>query len=102
MTIITENDLLSYLGIDETDNVILTNIKHAIKGAEYMIRGAVGYNFPAEDPRVKELALIYAADLYSNRDFMERTGGNARTNVRRYVEDALLQLRLELRRSGNS
>ena len=99
--IITENDLLAYLGIDVTDDVILLNVKHAIKGADYMIRGAVGTNYPAEDPRVKELALIYAADLYSNRDFMERSGGSAQTNVRRYVEDALLQLRLELRRSTN-
>lgn len=87
-------DVLDYLGIDYTDNMVTKNIERAIKTADAYLKGAVGENYPAEDPRAKELALIFIADLYENRCMIEKVSGN----VRKLVNDSMLQLQLEGRR----
>ena len=87
-------DVLDYLGIDYTDNMVTKNIERAIKTADAYLKGAVGENYPAEDPRAKELALIFIADLYENRCMIEKVSGN----VRKLVNDSMLQLQLEARR----
>lgn len=87
-------DVLDYLGIDYPDNMVTKNIERAIKTADAYLKGAVGENYPAEDPRAKELALIFIADLYENRCMIEKVSGN----VRKLVNDSMLQLQLEARR----
>ncbi len=87
-------DVLDYLGIDYADDMVTNNVNRAIATADAYLKGAVGVNYPIEDPRAKELALIFIADLYDNRGSLEKSS----TNVRRFVTDSLLQLRLELRR----
>lgn len=96
-TVVQVEDVLNYLGIDYADNMVTANITRAISTADAYIKGAVGADYPAEDPRAKELALIFIADLYDNRGMLEKSS----TNVRRLVDDFLLQLRLELRRGSN-
>lgn len=93
----TKEEVLAYLGYDYADDMTNKNVERAIKTADAYLKGAVGENYPAEDPRAKELALIFIADLYDNRGIVEKTSGN----VRRLVDDFLLQLRLELRRSAD-
>ena len=90
----TNEEVLSYLGIDYADEMVTRNVERAIKTADAYLKGAVGENYPTEDPRAKELALIFIADLYDNRGMIEKVSGN----VRRLVDDFMLQLRLELRR----
>lgn len=90
----TNEEVLSYLGIDYADDMVTRNVERAIKTADAYLKGAVGENYPTEDPRAKELALIFIADLYDNRGMIEKVSGN----VRRLVDDFMLQLRLELRR----
>ena len=92
----TVDDVLYYLGIDYADNMVTKNIERAINTADAYLRGAIGDNYPIEDPRAKELALIFIADLYDNRSMIEKVSGN----VRRLVDDFMLQLKLELMR-GN-
>lgn len=93
-TIVQTQDVLYYLGIDYADDMVTANVNRAIKTADAYLKGAVGAEYPIEDPRAKELALIFIADLYDNRGSLEKSS----VNVRRLVDDFLLQLRLELRR----
>ena len=96
-TVVQYQDVLNYLGIDYADDMVLANVNRAISTADAYLKGAVGANYPIEDPRAKELALIFIADLYDVRGSLEKGS----TNVRRLVDDFLLQLRLELRRGTN-
>lgn len=90
----TPEEVLNYLGIDYADDMITANVTRAINTADAYLKGAIGGNYPINDPRAKELALIFIADLYDNRGMIEKVSGN----VRRLVDDFMLQLRLELRR----
>ena len=96
-TVVQAQDVLDYLGIDYADDMVNANVNRAISTADAYLKGAVGADYPVEDPRAKELALIFIADLYDNRGMLEKTS----TNVRRLVDDFLLQLRLELRRGSS-
>lgn len=81
-----------YLGIDYADKMVENNISRMIKTADSFLKGSIGDPYPDDDPRAVELALIIIADLYDNRELSDKVSGN----VRRFVEDASLQLRLEL------
>lgn len=95
ITVATEDEVLAYLGYDYADDMVTKNVNRAIKTADAYLKGAIGDNYPTDDPRAKELALIFIADLYDNRSMIEKVSGN----VRRLVDDFLLQLKLELMRS---
>lgn len=90
-------DVKNYLGIDYSDEMIDANINRMIKSADSYLRGAIGEDYPSEDPRAVELALMIISDLYDNRDLADKSSGN----VRRFIQDATLQLKLELQRSGS-
>lgn len=92
----TKEEVLDYLGYDYADEMVNRNVERVIKTADAYLKGAVGENYPTEDPRAKELALIFISDLYDNRGVIEKVSGN----VRRLVDDFTLQLRLELRRAS--
>lgn len=92
----TVEEVKAYLGIDYADEMVTRNIERSIQTADAYLKGSIGENYPAEDPRVKELALIFISDLYDNRGMIEKTAGN----VRRLVDDMSLQLRLELSRAS--
>lgn len=95
--VLTVDEALSYLGIDYADDMVKSNVERAIKTADAMLKGSIGEDYPVEDPRAKELALIIVSDLYDNRGLTSTVSGN----TRRLVEDFSLQLRLELRRRSN-
>ena len=63
-----------------------------IKVADRTLQGSIGENYPTDDNRAKELALIIIADLYDNHDLTDKVSGN----VRRLIQDFTLQLRIEL------
>lgn len=89
----TVDEVKAYLGIDYADDMVAKNIERSIQTADAYLKGLIGTNYKADDPRAKELALIFIADLYDNRGMIEKVSGN----VRRLVDDFSLQLRLELR-----
>ena len=93
----TTQEVMDYLGIDYADDMITRNIERSITVADAYLKGAVGKNYPIDDPRAKELALIFISDLYDNRGMIEKVNGN----IRRLVDDFTLQLRLELRGNEN-
>lgn len=92
--IISEQEALDYLGIDYADDVVRRNINRCINAADSYLRGSIGEEYPKDDPRAKELALIIISDLYDNRGLTDTIKGN----TRRMVDDLSWQLRLELRR----
>lgn len=89
---VSETTVRDYLGIDYADEMVSNNIKRMIKTADSYLRGAIGNTYYDEnDPRAVELMLIVIADLYDNRDLSDKVSGN----VRRFVNDSIMQLRLE-------
>lgn len=93
---LTTEEVLDYLGIDYADDMITRNIERSIFVADAYLKGAIGAEYPTDDPRAKELALIFISDLYDNRGIIEKVSGN----VRRLVDDFTLQLKLELARAS--
>lgn len=93
--VVTVDEVCNYIGIDCRDTMIDSNINRIIKTADSILKGSIGDNYPIDDPRAKELALIIANDLYDNRQAETNT---LTGNTRRLVDDMSLQLRLELRR----
>lgn len=96
--VITEAELANYLGFEiglaEADEMVAANVKNSIAAAEGWLVGALGQTFPREDSRVKQLALIVAADFYDNREFTAA----ASNSVRRLVDDLRMQVQLEMAR----
>ena len=93
----TLEEALAYLGIDYVDDVVLNNVERAMATAARTLRGAVGPDVEQlmpGDERVKELALIYTDDLYSNRGLSAKVSAA----TRRMVQTMELQLRMELRK----
>lgn len=93
----TKEEALAYLGIDAeyVDGLILLNVNRALATARQTVLGGVGDDvetYLPDDPRFKELVLIYLDDLYSERGVAAKVSGA----VRRSVSDMELQLRLEL------
>ena len=86
----------NYLGIDITDDMIDANISRLIPVADAYLRGAIGENYPVDDPKAVELGLVIIADLYENRF---TTSDKVSNQTRRIIEDFGLQLRLELARA---
>lgn len=97
--VVTEDDARAYLGIDYADDAMINrNIARMIKTADSFLKGSIGEDYPIDDPRAKELALIIISDLYENRSYQAASGGTVSANTRKLVEDLSMQLRLELRR----
>lgn len=92
--VVTIEEVKAYLGIDYVDDMVNVNIERAINTANAYLKGSIGNDYPTDDPRAKELALIIISDLYDNRGLQSTISGN----TRRLVDDLSLQLRLELRR----
>lgn len=95
--VVNVDEVLDYLGIDYADAMVIRNIERVIKTADAYLKGSIGDNYPIDNPKAKELALIIVSDLYDNRGLT--TSGSVTNNTRRLVDDLSLQLRLELRRS---
>lgn len=96
MQILDLKEVTDYLGIDYEDEPIRNRLNHLIKVSERYLEGALGRDYPKEDERVKELALIIISDLYDNHDMSEKVSGN----VRKLVLDFSLQIKLEMRRAS--
>lgn len=97
ISVVRVDEVKVYLGIDYEDEMVYRNIDRIIKTADAYLKGSIGNDYPVEDPRIKELALMICSDLYENRGLSSTVSGN----TRRLVDDLSLQLRLELRRAKN-
>lgn len=97
--VVSVDEVVAYLGIDVVDDMARTNIVRSIKTADAYLKGSIGEDYPLQDPRAKELALLIVSDLYDTRTM---TVSNTMTNnIRRLVDDLSMQLRLDIRRTRN-
>ena len=97
VTVVSVDEVKDELGIDYADEMTERKIIRSIKTADAYLKGAIGENYPIDDPRAKDLALMVVVDLYENRGLKDTVSGN----TRKLVEDFSLQLRLELRGESN-
>ena len=95
LTIQTVKD---HLGIDYEDEMVTRTLERLMKVADSELVGSLGKNYPKEDPRAEELALMIIEDLYSNRGITDKVSGN----IRRMLIDFSTQLRVEMRGSGEN
>ncbi len=92
----TLEEALQYLGIDYADETILAVVTRMLSTAISTLHGSVGEDVETlmpNDPRARELVLLYLDDLYSNRGLTYKAIGSQR----RLIADMEWQLRLELR-----
>lgn len=94
MAVVTIDEVKNYLGIDYSDTMVDANINRLINTADAYLKGSIGQDYPVQDPRSKELALIIIGDLYDNRMVSQQIT----MKTRKLVDDMSLQLRLEMRR----
>lgn len=99
---VTIEEALLYKGMEPDiytgDAVVEANAARALRAAQATVLGAVGEDVEAylpDDPRVRELTLIFFDDLYSERGVSAKVSGA----TRRLVFDMEQQLRLELRQA---
>ena len=90
--IVTQQEVADYLGVSITDARFQRRCTHLIKVADRTLKGSIGEDYPTDDNRAKELALIIISDLYDNHELTDKVSGN----VRRLIQDFQLQLRVEL------
>ena len=93
----TLNEALQYMGIDYADAMVSANVQRALDTAKRILKGAVGddvFDLMPDDERAKELVLMYADDLYSERGVALKTSAA----TRKLAADMELQVKLELRR----
>ncbi len=93
-------EAMNYLGIDVQDESVNSNIRRAINTADAYLKGAISENYPMNDPRVKELALMIVADLYDSRGLM--ASDKVSKNIRHLANNYLLQLRIESNSKENA
>ena len=96
--VVTSEEVKAYLGVDYADEAVEKNIARLINTADSYLKGAVGENYPVDDPKAKEIALLVISDLYDNRGMTI----NNFNITRKIIDDMTLQLQLELRRATES
>ena len=85
-------EALDYLGIDAEDDMIINNIDRQIEVADRHLKAAVGDDYPADDPRMKEVALMIVSELYDNRTLSAKEESRIKSLARQYMR----QIRLEM------
>lgn len=92
--VVTVEEVKNHLGIDYDDAQTSANIERLIRVADAYLAGSIGEDYPREDERAREIALLVIADLYENRGTRESVS----TMTRRLVDDMSMQMRMEMRR----
>ena len=88
---ITLSQVKEELGIDYTDNSTDARLNRYIKVADSWLKGTIGDNYPSDDERAIQLALLIIEDLY------DRNANTVKENstINKLKQDFILQLQLE-------
>lgn len=101
---VTLEEVCDYMGflkseVEAEDNLIVKrNIERLIKFSDLYLQGAIGKNYPSDDERAKEIALLVISDLYDYRDLDSK---NISNTTRKLLNDLEWQLKTEMRINGN-
>lgn len=79
------------LGIDTTDSAIDSRLTRYIKIADAYLKGAISDNYPTDDERAIELALLIIEDLYDRNS----TTVKENSTIEKLKADFMLQLKVE-------
>lgn len=79
------------LGIDTADSAIDSRLTRYIKVADAYLKGAISENYPADDERAIELALLIIEDLYDRNS----TTVKENSTIEKLKADFILQLKVE-------
>lgn len=90
---VTNQDVKDYLGIDYADEMTDRRIQHSIRVADSFMQGALGKDYPKDDPRAIELSLMVIADIFDHYALTQKE----RATYRKLAHDFELQMRLEMR-----
>ncbi len=82
----------------EESKIVKRNIIRLIKFSDLYLQGAIGKNYPKEDERAKQIALLIISDLYDYRDLDSK---NITNTTRKLLNDLEWQLKMEMRKNGN-
>lgn len=93
---LTVESAYRYLGIDFDDTDVRMNVCDLVDVANAYMIGALGENYPINDPRVMQVEKLLISDLYDHRELSDKVSGA----TRRLVDSMLLQVRLEMRDSS--
>ncbi len=101
---VTLKEVCDYMGFlnseveAEENQIVKRNIERLIKFSDLYLQGAVGRNYPADDERAKQIALLVISDLYDYRDLDSK---NISNTTRKLLNDLEWQLKTEMRINGN-
>lgn len=79
------------LGIDTTDSAIDSRLTRYIKVADAYLKGAISENYPVDDERAIELALLIIEDLYDRNS----TSVKENSTIEKLKADFIFQLKVE-------
>lgn len=81
----------------EENQIVKRNIIRLINFSNLYLQGAIGKNYPTEDERAKQIALLVISDLYDYRDLDSK---NISNTTRKILNDLEWQLKIELRNAA--
>lgn len=94
--IVSIEEACDYIPIDEPDTKIINKIDRLINTADLYLQGSIDKNYPKDDSRAQECALLIIRELYLNG-----SGSDSMTpNVQKLVDNFCLQIKLEMKRNG--
>ena len=89
-------EVCDHLGYDPIE--VEAEEGQATKFSNLYLQGAIGKNYPVEDERAKQIALLVISDLYDYRDLDSK---NISNTTRKLLNDLEWQLKMEMKRNGN-
>ncbi len=101
---VTIEEVCDYMGylVEEVEaeesKIVKRNILRLIKFSDLYLQGAIGKNYPKEDERAKQIALLVISDLYDYRDLDSK---NITNTTRKLLNDLEWQLKTEMRKNGD-
>lgn len=101
---VTIEEVCDYMGylVEEVEaeesKIVKRNILRLIKFSDLYLQGAIGKNYPKEDERAKQIALLVISDLYEYRELDSK---NITNTTRKLLNDLEWQLKMEMRKNGN-
>ena len=88
---LTASNVKEELGIDTADSAIDSRLNRYIKVADAYLKGAISENYPPDDERTIELALLIIEDLYDRNS----TTVKENSTIEKLKADFILQLKVE-------
>ena len=88
---LTASNVKEELGIDTADSAIDSRLNRYIKVADAYLKGAISEDYPPDDERAIELALLIIEDLYDRNS----TTVKENSTIEKLKADFILQLKVE-------